>query len=277
MSRSLVRLRELIGEGVGTLDPAASGGDEPSDPFFGLDALDELLPRGLRRSLHLFEGERAADLGALCGFVVSVLCRLQSGGRCVLWIAHPLVGAEGGIPYAPGLREMGLDPGTCLFVHARRSSEVLWAMEEGLRSRALAAVVGEVPREPKALGLTATRRLALRSERAGVPAYLIAAVGPGTGATAARTHWRIAAAPSRDEAAAAAFLLGTPTWTLELLKNRDGPCARRVVGFAPRRGRYLTPAIPCRASSARQAPPSRPPSPDVVPFVRPRAGRSEGR
>ena len=78
------------------------------------------------------------------GFLAGILARLEPG-RPVLWCR-----AAADL-HAPGLARHGLAPER-LDPGPRRSSEtdVLWAMEEGLKCRALAAVVGEVEALPLA-------------------------------------------------------------------------------------------------------------------------------
>lgn len=97
--------------------------------------------------------------------------------------------------YAPGLAALGVDLRRLLLVAARRDAEVCWALEEALRSRALGAVVGEVG----AVTLTATRRLQLAAEQAGIPCFLLRRWRTGELAAqhraqpiAAATRWRVA-------------------------------------------------------------------------------------
>ena len=67
---------------------------------------------------------------------------------------------ESGRIYPPGLPIQNL-----IHVEARDARDALWAMEEGLRCAALSAVIGEIWGDPRALDFTATRRLAVASER----------------------------------------------------------------------------------------------------------------
>src|SRR5207237_4979117 len=104
--------------------------------------------------------------------------------------------------YGPGLVEHGLDPARLVLVSAARDEEILWAMEEGLRTPGLAAVVGEIGRLPVVAG----RRLQLAAERSGITALVLRRWRNGTEAAAERerpsaalTRWRVAALPSRDE------------------------------------------------------------------------------
>jgi protein ImuA len=114
-------------------------------------------------------------------------CSSHSGSTArVLWCAPSADLGEGGQLYAPGLVRMGLDPGQFIFVTPSRASDVLWAMEEGLRSKALAAVVGQIDD----VGLTPARRLALAAAAAHTPCLLVANARAGPVAAVA-TRWRV--------------------------------------------------------------------------------------
>src|SRR5712671_3807442 len=121
--------------------------------------------------------------------------------------------------YGPGIAAHGLDPGCVVLVSAPRDSEILWAMEEGLRAPGIVAVVGEVGTLPA----VASRRLQLAAERSGITALLLRRWRDGGQAArerilpnAATTRWRIAAMPSipaRNEPG-----VGRPRWRVELLR-----------------------------------------------------------
>jgi protein ImuA len=100
-------------------------------------------------------------------------------------------------------------------------------MEEGLRCAALAAVIGEIWGDPKALDFTATRRLAVAAERSGVAVFLIR-LGGHANLSGARMRWRIASAPSLandlDPRAP-----GLPAWDADLFRARGHPPGRWVV------------------------------------------------
>lgn len=154
-------------------------------------------------------GTRPLD-GAAPGFVRAAL----PPGR-ILWAQDRLSRIEAGAPFLPG---MGRD---MLRLDLTRAADVLSALEDGLASRAISAVVGEIHGSPRALDFTASRRLALRAEAAGIPCWLIRhAASPD--ASAARMRWRLTSLPSMpdpDDPQAP----GDPRWRAELFRARGAP------------------------------------------------------
>lgn len=241
--------------------PPASGGSA----FFAVPTLDRLFPNGFAAaSLHAFVATTARDGGALAGFAIAVALRFlaaSGGSRAILWANEARVRGESGGLHGPGAAAIGLDPGRLLLVEGRRPADVLWAMEEGLAG-GVALVIGEVRGDSKALDLTASRRLAMRSERAGVPALLLLD-GGGERASAARSRWLVSPSPSRasPDRRAAAFPRaaasgtrgspeppGPPVWRLRLDRNRDGPCGEALVGFCAETARFIAPeTVPAAA------------------------------
>ena len=73
----------------------------------------------------------------------------------VLWCTSSQFIREAGELYGPGLSALGLDPNQFLIVEAHKDSDVLWAIEEGLRSKTQALVIGCLDDVP----LTPARRL----------------------------------------------------------------------------------------------------------------------
>ena len=185
-----------------------------------LPPLDAVLPAGglpLAALHEIAPGKPDWDDGPVTGFCLALLVRLavRRPGP-VLWLA------SGGDLYAPGLAAFGFDPTRLIEGRARGDGEVLWAMEEGLRSGALAAVVAEVAE----LEATAARRLQLAAEAGGVPAFLLrrwsrpaAAASP----IAAATRWRVSALPAAGSALPASGIAEPrPRWRVELLRCRAG-------------------------------------------------------
>lgn len=165
---------------------------------------------GQSRSLSEMFCESAVDAGAV-GFV---LLRIQRSKLPVLWVQDRLSAKEAGRPYLPGLSLRW----PILRVDVTRAVDVLLAMEDGLRCKGLSAVIGEVWGDPPAVGFTATKRLALRSEANGIPCWLIRrATSPDL--SAARDRWRVASmasAPHPYDLGAP----GDPRWRVELFRSR---------------------------------------------------------
>ncbi len=154
-------------------------------PYGGLQlgALHEFRSDGL-------EAELAPAVTAFAATMAARILRTKEG--CAIW-ASSLADC-----YPPGLIRFGLDVSRIVWVDCRKDDEVLSVMEVALRSRALAAVMGEAG----ALTLKTGRRLDAAARQSGVTALLIrrplfksskAGCRPSG---AAATRWRVSAVPS---------------------------------------------------------------------------------
>ncbi|MBC7906081.1 MAG: hypothetical protein H7Y60_04950 [Rhodospirillaceae bacterium] len=168
------------------------------------------LPLGCLHEVAPYSHADGIQDGAALGFGAFLLGRLAAGaGKPVLWVA------AGDEPYAPGLAALGLTPERLVTVRSFRAAEVLWAVEEGLRCRALGGVLAELWK----LDLTAARRLQLAARNSGVTAVVLnhgEAIGPAV------TRWRAQSIPSQAPPGEG---VGTWSWRLELLR-----CRGRSVG-----------------------------------------------
>ncbi|MCB1498216.1 MAG: hypothetical protein KDK07_00245 [Bauldia sp.] len=192
----------------------------------GVEALDRRLGGGLRRNaLHEIRASETRDVSAASGFATALLARLSAcDDRPILIIVEEEAAREGGRPYGPGIGQFGLDPGRLIVVATRRAQESLWVFEEGLRCTGLTAVLCEIRGRPRALDLTASRRLALRARENGVMGLLLRQAG-GAEPGAAATRWRVAPRPAAttDDFTEG---IGRPVWQLDLERNRGGPSGR---------------------------------------------------
>ena len=140
----------------------------------------------------------------------------------LLWVQDRMAILESGRVHPPGLPSQDL-----IHVETRDARDALWAMEEGVRCAALSAVVGEIWGDPKVLDFTATRRLAVASERSGTPCWLVR-LGGTANLSGARMRWRIASAPSLlndlDPRAP-----GAAAWDAELFRARGFPPGRWTI------------------------------------------------
>jgi protein ImuA len=132
--------------------------------------------------------------------------------------------------FAPALAGVGLHPDRVIYAEAGKPDTVLMVMEEALRHRGLAAVVGEVSGR---LSLTASRRLQLSAETSGVIAFALRRSSRHDDPvlrepSAAVTRWRVSALPSVAKPEWPPGL-DRARWRLELLRCRGGEPANWVV------------------------------------------------
>ncbi|HUG62015.1 MAG TPA: inducible mutagenesis protein A [Methylomirabilota bacterium] len=219
---------EAAGAGLSGSGPARRpGGDGGLRLSLGVPAFDGLFPGGglALAALTEIRGAETRLAGALTGFLTALLVRIGSMRRGqVLWVREARSVSEAGTAAGLGLAHLGFDPSRLLVVTVRDAAEALWAVEEGLGCLGLAAVVGEVQGLPKALDLTASRRLALRARESGVPALLAGHALPEA-ASAAAVRLAVAPRPSRPVEGFDGGP-GFPAWTVTIEKNRDGRTGR---------------------------------------------------
>jgi cell division inhibitor SulA/protein ImuA len=135
---SLEQARQPVGESIST----------------GCAALDRLLPQhGLRRGT-LVEWLAADGCGAVTLALRTAQEACREGGVLVVTDRHRQV-------YPPALCAYGLELSQVVFVHPRNRRDQLWALNQSLRSRAVAAVLCW----PEALDDRAFRRLQLSAEQ----------------------------------------------------------------------------------------------------------------
>ena len=188
----------------------------------GAEAIDVALGGGLAwGSLHELAPAAPLHLGAAAGFALA-LAVCAGERKHSLWIQPDFAGQEAGNLYGPGLTALGLPMERLLLLRVARAVDVLWAMEEALKSGVLATVIAELTDDGPAADLTATRRLALAARDGGGLGFLLRhRISPEP--SAAATRWDIAAAPSIADAFGG---LGRTAFTLSLVKNRRGPLGR---------------------------------------------------
>jgi protein ImuA len=214
--------------------PAGIDNDPGCQPL-GIAAIDGALGGGLSRgALHEIAAAGEVHLTAAAGFALAVSAR--SARKSTVWIAEDMALAESGAPYGPGLECFGVVPEHLLTVAAARVRDLLWAMEEALRCRAVGAVIGELRHGE--INSVAVRRLSLAASESGALALLLRASPPHDASTAA-TRWIVGAAPYASLA-------------LELTRNRRGPLGAWTLQWSDDDERFVlaTPAQPVAAPAA---------------------------
>lgn len=207
------RLRALekptgIGNGPGTLP-------------LGIAAIDAALGGGLARgALHEIAAASEAHLAAATGFALGLIAPARAR---VCWLAEDMALAESGAPYGPGLDAFGLAPERLLTLAVARPRDLLWAMEEALRCRAVGAVIGEL--RDSAVDMVALRRLSLAAAENDALALLLRASSADDASTAA-TRWVVGVAPNNGFAA-------------QLVRNRRGPTSSWILEWSDNDERFI--------------------------------------
>lgn len=139
--------------------------------------------------------------------------------RMWLWVQERKAMQRSGRPCRAGLpKELRH---RLIHVAARTPEDALFALEEGLRCRDLAFVIGEIAGNPRSLDMTASRRLSLVAERHKVPLWLVR-LDARRDVSSARMRWEVASAasePPRWNTQAP----GSPRWQAELFRARRHP------------------------------------------------------
>ena len=139
---------------------------------------------------------------------------LSDDQRPWLWVQDKAALRLSGRPYRPGLPAHLRH--RLIHVAAMTPEDALFALEEGLRCRDLAFVIGEIAGNPRALDFTASRRLSLAAEKHGTALWLVR-LDARTDLGSARMRWRAASAaspPPRWNPQAP----GMATWSAELFR-----------------------------------------------------------
>lgn len=207
----------------------------------GVEALDARLGGGLARGrLHELFAAEPADTGSAAGFAAMLALITAPEGQPLVWLRQEDAERRGGRLHPPGLAEIGLDPARLLLVLLPDPVALLRAAADVVRCRPVGAAVIELWRQPRALDLTASRRLAVAAEDSGVTTLMLRTEAEPM-PSAAHSRWSIAAAPS---VALEAEAPGHPALDVELLRQRGRPAGARFrLEWDRERGHFREPAL----------------------------------
>lgn len=189
----------------------------------GHAAFDAALGGGLTAGrVHEFFAADTLDGTSAAAFAALLALRIPGKGP-LLWLRTVEAARRIGHIYAPGIAELGGDPGRLLLVETGDAKSLLACANDAVRCAGSAAIIVESWGGFPLLDLTAGRRLALAARDAGVTLLLLrlaAAPVPSV----AETRWAVAAAPLSEQGGMA---LGASAFDLELLRWRAGPAGGR--------------------------------------------------
>ena len=281
---SVERNRAVVAEELRRLLPKMEGVRSVSSIPFGLPVIDRHLPQGglSGGALHEVVPEAGATLAAF-GFLVALLARISfpppERGRSAneaspvgvrpaqnppspdrLWrekilLVLPAYGfRDYGRPHGHGLNAFGLSPHRLILAETAHRRDTLWAMEEALHARAVAAVAGVIDQ----FDLKTSQRLQLAATDCGRPLFLLRPAEL-LEASAAATRWRVGAAPAaRDRFG----LITHARWRLALERCRNGRTGEWMVEYDHVAHRFslaaalADPAVSRRASETGSREPS---------------------
>jgi len=188
----------------------------PSIPT-GFPALDDLLPGGgwPRGALTeiLIEREGIGELSLLA----PALARLSRQDLWLAFIASPY------LPYAPALAAAGIDLARVVMIRSEKSGDVLWAMEQALRSGSCSAALAW----PPFLTERNARRLQLAAEAGGGWGVYFSSATPATAPSPAAL--RLALSPAAGKL------------RIVILKRRGGAVPAPILLDVPRPGDRVVP------------------------------------
>lgn len=201
-----------------------NGSENNSGCQMGLGAIERTFPNGTfpTASIHEFIASNIEEAAASSGFISSLLSRMMDNGGTCLWISL----SQRLSTFPPALAAFGIAPDRIIFVEVKQERDMLWAMGEALKCKALVAAVAELP----TMDFVESQRLQLAAEKSRVTGFVLRSKPTGLGNTACAARWRISPLPSVLETGVPG--VGLPRWTVELLKVRNGNPGRWEVEWS---------------------------------------------
>jgi protein ImuA len=178
---------------------------------FGLGSMNAAFPGGAFPvgAVHEFISPTESCAAATSGFMAGLLGTLMKKGGICLWIGvgHKI--------FPSALKFFGVEPHRVIFIDVKRERDGLWAMEQGLKCRALAAVVAEISH----ISFTESQRLQLSVETSKVTGFLHRQNLRKENTLACVSRWKIRPLASLSNELPG---VGFPCLEVELAKIRNG-------------------------------------------------------
>jgi len=189
---------------------------------FGLKQIESAFPNAVfpTGAIHEFLCMANEDHAASTGFISGLLKTLSADGSPMIWVSTSRY------LFPPSLKSFGIEPDKIIFIDLKKENDVLWATEEALKCNGLAAVIAEIDD----LSFTQSRRLQLAVEQSKVTGFILRKNEERMTASPCAARWKIKPLPtaSIDELPG----LGFPTWSVELLKVKNGKPGKWTVEWS---------------------------------------------
>lgn len=191
------------------------------DEKIGLGQLENAFPNGVfpKSVVHEFISENREQLAATSGFVGGVLSHLMGKREVCVWISTSRTF------FPAAAKAFGVEPDRIVFVCMPREREVLWAIEEALKCKGIAIVIGEL----QEMDFVQSRRLQLVVEKSRATGLILRNTPRKMGATACAARWHITSLPSAIDDGMPG--VGRPRWKVTLLKVRSGQTGTWHLGW----------------------------------------------
>ncbi|TXJ29037.1 MAG: Error-prone repair protein ImuA [Chitinophagaceae bacterium] len=177
----------------------------------GLGVLEEAFPQQIFPTgvVHELISESPEQAAATNGFIAGIASTLMQSTGTGLWVSNHCT------IYPPALQLFGLTPEKILFIKPTSPKDGLWAIEEALKCKAIAFVVGEI----KELNFNESRRLQLAVEKSKVTGFIHRVQPKLQNTVACVTRWRIKPIASETNGMPGT---GFTRWEVQLCKVRNG-------------------------------------------------------
>lgn len=186
--------------------------------LLGTRNLDARLAGGLpKAALHELVSGRDDSPAAALAFAQMLAMLGAPDPASIIWLRDERATVRLGLPYAPGIAGLGVNPRRYVLVDTPDSTALLRTAADCLRCCAIGAVIIELGRITPCLDFTVSRKLALAAAESGVMALLVIDSAPNP--SAAYSRWQVASAPSLP---LAANVPGFTTLDIGLLRHRGG-------------------------------------------------------
>lgn len=180
---------------------------------FGLGEIEQCFPNATFPigTIHEFIATHPEDAAATDGFISGLLHKLMENGAPVVWISRNRK------LFPPSMERFGTDAQQVIFIDVPYEKQILWTMEEALKTEGLACVIAEIAD----IDFAQSRRLQLATEKTLVTGFVFRkAPKRALSATPCTVRWQISPEPTHLGENIPG--VGSPRWEVTLVKVRNG-------------------------------------------------------